>query len=132
MTSPISAQLTISWDGVSLRIEAPGRNGARQKVEGILFDELPLDLKTNLIAQLEAEKDRRRNEIMALQRKNVDYVANDLRSVNLATKIWGSDWVESRTLNAQLSRARFNKSVHDKYFSETKDKKEKEILDLDI
>lgn len=131
MTIPISGQVTISWDEVSLKIEAPSRNGARQKIEGVLFFDLPLEIRHNLIAQIEGARDRARAELMSVQRNNVQYVADE-HNPALARKIWGSDWVESRTLRSRLAKAagpgQFD-PIKQKIVTKVPDK---EILDLDL
>lgn len=125
----LSGQITLSWDGAVLRAEAPGRNGARQKIEDATFADLPLWLKTQLISQLEDARDRQRNHLMSIQRENVQYVSES-QNIAFAKKIWGSDWIASRTIRARLAKPGQYDPISGKIRGA--EKPEKEILDLDL
>lgn len=114
----LSAQITLSWDGNQIRCEAPGSNGSRRKIADATFDDLPLWLKTELLSQLEEQRDKQRQALMATQRENVQYVAEN-HNVGLATKIWGKDWVASRVLKARIARAGQFDPISGKIVSET-------------
>ena len=105
MTIPLIGTVVIQFDGSSLKCESPGKNGMRQKVEGISFSDLPPEIQHTLLAQIESARDHNRNELMAQQRQSVQYVSETLRDVALAKRVWGNDYVESRTLRARLAKA---------------------------
>ena len=78
---PASAQLTIAWDGTALRVEgASDANGGRAKIEGILFAELPAELRDWLASRLEQLKDREAAQLRQRQTDNANYIARDLRA----------------------------------------------------
>jgi hypothetical protein len=104
MTAPktaLSAQLVIAYDGSTLKVEAAGANGARDKIAGVLFDELPFEIRTALIDQLDRLRAKARADLMALQGQNIQYVAQN-HNVALAQKIWGNDKALSRVQRARL------------------------------
>lgn len=100
----LSAQLTIAFNGTTIQVEAPGPNGTRRKIEGATFDDLPTWLKTELLSQLDEQREKRRKALMTLQAQNVQYVAETLHDPALARRVWGPEWVESRTLRARLAK----------------------------
>lgn len=89
MTAPVrlSAQLTLAWDGATLRVEAPGRNGSRQKVEGISFSDLPQDLRNHLTSEIEAQRDQSRKATQQTQNQNIRYVSQS-HGRGVAASVW--------------------------------------------
>lgn len=126
----ISGQIIVCWDGVSLRCEAPGRNGSRQKIE-IPFSALPFEFRENLISQIEVARDRAKARLMKMQRNNVQYVAESQpQGIAFAKKIWGTDHLTSKRLERRLAKAgQFDPNLGRIKETDTK-KKIKEILDL--
>lgn len=100
MTIP-SANLVIAFDGTSLRIEAAGLNGMRQKVEGVSFTDLPIEIRAALLDQLDRSRAKARSDSMEIERQNIAYVAEN-HGVALARKIWGGERATSRTMRARL------------------------------
>jgi hypothetical protein len=100
MTAP-AAQLIIAYDGLDLKVEAAGANGARAKIDGVLFTELPIEIRTALIDQLDRIKAKQRADLMATQSQNIQYVA-ETHNIGLAQKIWGNEKALSRTQRARL------------------------------
>jgi hypothetical protein len=128
---PIQGQLIIQWDGATLRVEAPGRNGSRQKVEGVYLSDLPLEMQHSLLSQVEDARDRNRAELLATQRENIAYVAGARgMGVEFARQIWPSATITSRTMRARLAKAGQYDPISGKIRGETKP--QKEILDLDL
>lgn len=101
MTAPTSAQLIIAFNGATLRIESAGANGARKKVEGVSFVDLPIEIRAELTDQLDRIRAKARAELMATQGQNIQYVAEN-HDVALARKIWGNGVAESRIMRARL------------------------------
>lgn len=131
MTVPIQGQLIIRWDGATLQVEAPGRNGARQKVEGVYLSDLPLEIQHNLISQVEDARDRNAAELQTTQRNNIAYVASAPgMGIGFARQIWKDADIQSRTMRARLAKA----GQYDPILGKIRgaDKPEKEILDLDL
>lgn len=129
MPSPVLGQITISFDGTTLRAEAPGRNGSRQKITDISFSDLPFSLRENLISQIEAIKDRNKAELIKTQNKNIQSVAEN-HNIGFARKIWGDDWIFSKTMRARVAKAGQYDPISGKI--KTTGKSEKEILELDL
>lgn len=129
MPLPVLAQITISFDGATLRAEAPGRNGSRQKIEGIYFESLPFEIRENLIAQIESIKDRNKAELIKTQNRNIQKTAEN-HNISFARKIWGDDWIFSKTIRARVAKAGQYDPVSGKI--KTSDKIEKEILEIDL
>lgn len=131
MTVPIQGQLTIRWDGATLQVEAPGRNGMRQKVEGVYLYDLPLEIQHNLLSQVEEARDRNRAELLTTQRDNIAYVAGAQgMGIDFARKIWPSANIQSRTIRARLAKAGQYDPISGKIRGA--EKPTKEILDLDL
>lgn len=95
-----TAQLIIAFDGTALRIEAAGANGARQRIEGVSFSDLPFEIKVALTDQLDKLRAKARAELMTVQGQNIQYVAEN-HNLGLATRIWGKS-AESRVMRARL------------------------------
>jgi len=55
-TGSQSAQVVLSWNGSTLQIEGTALNGARRKIEGVSFTDLPFELRAELIADLASRK----------------------------------------------------------------------------
>lgn len=129
MPIPLIGQITISYDGTTIRAEAPGRNGTRQKIDGILFSDLPLELRENLIAQIESARDRNRADLMKTQNNNIQSVA-EKHSIGFARKIWGNDWILSRTMKSRVAKAGQYDPISGRIIKT--EKREIEILDIDL
>lgn len=130
MPSPVIGQITISFDGATLRAEAPGRNGSRQKITDISFSDLPFSLRENLISQIETIKDRNKAELIKTQNANIQKTAEN-HNIGFARKIWGNDWIFSRTMRARVAKAGQYDPISGKIKSSDKNS-EKEILELDL
>ena len=87
--SRLTAQITLAWDGTTLRAEMPGTNGSRRKVETATFDDLPLWLKTELITEIERQRDRAAVELRQRQNENISYVV-DRHGKAVAKKLWSN------------------------------------------
>lgn len=85
----LSAQITLAWDGTTLRAEMPGTNGSRRKVETATFDDLPLWLKTELITEIERQRDRAAADLRQRQNENISYVV-DRHGKQVAKKLWSN------------------------------------------
>lgn len=96
-----SAQLIIAFDSATLKIEMAGENGAREKIDGVSFSELPFAIREALVAKLDANRARERSKLMTLQGQNIQYVAQ-AHDTALANKIWGNGRAESRVQRARL------------------------------
>jgi hypothetical protein len=100
MTAPL-AQIIIAFDGAKIRVESPGANGQRQKIEGISFADLPIEIRAALSDQLDRARASKRAKLMAVQGQNIQYVAEN-HDTALARKIWGNGVAESRVMRARL------------------------------
>ncbi len=99
MSAPRSAQIVISYDESGLKIEAPGANGARRKVEGVSFDELPLFLRSELVDQLDSIKRAERDRVRDQQTQNIAYASE--YHPGIVRKIWGTN---ATVFNARLRK----------------------------
>ena len=82
------AQIILSLTSpTSFSAEASGRNGMREKLGEFALSDLPIALRTSLLAQYEHERAREREKTLELQKKNFSYVAAT-QGVGLAEKVW--------------------------------------------
>jgi hypothetical protein len=99
----LSAQLTLAWDGATLRVEGPGRNGSRRKIEGALFDLLQSELKADLIAQLDEQRVQNETALRQLQNQNILHVAQ-AHGRGVAAHVWhNGELAFNRTWRKHLS-----------------------------
>src|SRR5215469_8554608 len=108
VNTTFSAQFTGAWDGTTLKVEIPGKNGARQKVE-VLFSELPFNLREQLMAAIAEQRDAARKALIAQQNENVKYVLSEHHphGAKLARKVWGNkgEGIISKTMQRKLAKA---------------------------
>jgi hypothetical protein len=81
-----TAQIVLSWDGTALRAEGPGKNGAREKIEGISFDALQPALQAALIEQ-QADRARATEHAAKIEIKRADpEIERRLRNEKIAAE----------------------------------------------
>lgn len=85
--NPKHATLILTWDGHRLLCEAPGRNGARAKVE-VSFAELPPNAQASLCDQIDAIRAAQTEALRQQQLNNMQYVAQT-HGKQLGERVYG-------------------------------------------